>query len=94
MISYSDAAHSSIFGQGGYLAGLCIHQFDETILYLCIDWHSASLKSVAFSFTGAEILTSANAADRCLALTAIARQFASTPKKVFFQLTLDSRGTL
>jgi hypothetical protein len=66
----------------------------NTILYFITDWHSASLKRVAFSSTGAEIMAAVNAADRGLALTAIVRQFASTPKNVLFELTLDSRGTL
>jgi hypothetical protein len=64
------------------------------MLYFITDWHSASLKRVAFSSTGAEILAAANAAVRGLALTAIVRQFASAPKDVLFELTLDSRGTL
>jgi hypothetical protein len=64
------------------------------MLYFITDWHSASLKRVAFSTTRAEILASANAAVRGLALTAIVRQFASAPKDVLFELTLDSRGTL
>jgi hypothetical protein len=70
------------------------HQLDGTMLYFMTDWHSASLKRVAFSSTGAEILAAANAADRGLALTAIVRQFASAPKDVLFELTLDSRRTL
>jgi hypothetical protein len=94
VLAYSDAAHSGTYSQGGYLAGLCIHQLDGAMLYFITDWHSASLKRVAFSFTGAEILAAANAADRGLALTAIVRQFASAPKDVLFELTLDSRGTL
>jgi hypothetical protein len=93
VLAYSDATHSVTYGQGGYLAGLCIHQLDGTILYFITDWHSASLKRVAFSSTGAEILAAANAADRGLALTAIVRQFSSAPKNVLFELTLDSRGT-
>jgi hypothetical protein len=64
------------------------------MLYFITDWHSASLKRIAFSSTVAEILAAANAADRCLALTAIVRQFASAPKDVLFELTLDPRGTL
>jgi hypothetical protein len=93
MLAYSDAAHSSIYGQGGYLAGLCIHQLNGTMLYFITDWHSASLKRVAFFSIGAEILAAANAADFGLALTDIVRQFASAPKKALFELTLDSRGT-
>jgi hypothetical protein len=64
------------------------------MIYFITDWHSASLKSVTFFSTGAEILAAANAADCGLALTTIVRQFASAPKKVLFELTLDSRGTL
>jgi hypothetical protein len=64
------------------------------MLYFITDWHSAILKRVAFSSTGAEILAAANAADRGLALTTTVRQFASAPKDVLFELTLDSRGTL
>jgi hypothetical protein len=64
------------------------------MLYYITDWHSASLKRVAFSSTGAEIFAAPNAADRVLALTAIVRQFPSAPKDVLFELTLDSRGTL
>jgi hypothetical protein len=64
------------------------------MLYFITDWHSASLKRIAFSSTGADILAAANAADRGLALTAIVRQFASAPKHVQFELTLDSHGTL
>jgi hypothetical protein len=64
------------------------------MLYFITDWHSASLKRVDFSSSGAEILAAANAADRGLALTGIVRQFASTPENVLFELTLDSRGTL
>jgi hypothetical protein len=79
-LAYSDAAHSGTYGQIGYLAGLCVHQLDGTMLYFITDWHSASLKRVAFSFTGAEILAAANAADRGLALTTIVRQFSSAPK--------------
>jgi hypothetical protein len=94
VLSYSDAAHSGTYGQGDYLAGLCIHQLDGAMLCFITDWHSASPKRVAFSSTGAEILAAANAADRGLALTAIVRQFASAPKDVLFELTLDSRGTL
>jgi hypothetical protein len=94
VLAYSDAAHSGTYGQGGYLAGLCIHQLDRTMLYFIIDWHSASLKRVSFSSTGAEILAAAYAADRGLALTANVRQFASAPKDVLFELTLDSRRTL
>jgi hypothetical protein len=94
VLAYSDAAHSGTYRQGGYLAGLCIHQLDGTMLYFIPDWHSTSLKRVAFSSTGAEILVAANAAYRDLALTAIVRQFASAPKDVLFELTLDSRGTL
>jgi hypothetical protein len=63
------------------------------MLCFITDWHSASLKLVAFSSTGAEILAAANVADRGLAITAIVRQFASAPKVVLFELTLDSRGT-
>jgi hypothetical protein len=63
------------------------------MLYVNADWHSASLKRFAFSSTGAEILADANAADRGLALIAIVRQFASAPKHVLSELTLDS-GTL
>jgi hypothetical protein len=81
VLAYSDAAHCVTYGQGGYLAGLCIHQLDGTMLYFITDWHSPSLKRVAFSSTCAEILVAANAADRGLALTAIVRKFASTPKK-------------
>jgi hypothetical protein len=92
VLAYSDAAHSGTYGQCGYLAGLCIHQLDGAMLYFITDWHSASLKRVAFSSTGAEILAAANAADR--GLTAIVRQFGSAPKDVLFELTLDSRGTL
>jgi hypothetical protein len=84
VLAYSDAAHSGTYGQGGYLAGLCIRQLDGTVLYFVTDWHSASLKRVTFSSTGAEILAAANAADRGLALTAIVRQFASAPKDVLF----------
>jgi hypothetical protein len=73
VLAYSDAAHSGTYGQSGYLAGLCIHQLDGTMLYFITDWHSASLKRVAFSSTGAEILAAANTADRGLALTAIVR---------------------
>jgi hypothetical protein len=94
VLAYSDAAHSGTYGQGGYLAGLCIHQLDGKMLYFITDWHSASLKRVASSSTDAEVLTAAKAADRGLALTAIVRQFASAPKNVLFELTLDSRGTL
>jgi hypothetical protein len=64
------------------------------MLYFITDWHSASLKRVAFSSTGAVILAAANAADRGLDLIAIARQFASAPNDVLFEFTLDSRGTL
>jgi hypothetical protein len=64
------------------------------MLYFITDWHNPTLKRVAFSSTGAEILEYANAADRGLALTAIVGQFASAPKQVLFDLTLDSRGTL
>jgi hypothetical protein len=42
--AYSDAAHSGTYGEGGYLAGLCIHQLDGAMLYFITDWHSASLK--------------------------------------------------
>jgi hypothetical protein len=63
------------------------------MLYFITDWHSESLKRVAFSSTDAKILAAANAADRGLALTAIGN-FASAPKNVLFELTLDSRGTL
>jgi hypothetical protein len=94
VLAYSDAPHSGTYGQCFYLASLCIHQLDRTMLYFITDWHSASLERVAFSSTGAEILATANAADRGLALTAIVRQFASAPKDVLFELTLDSRGTL
>jgi hypothetical protein len=93
-LAYSDAAHSGTYGQGGYLAGLCIHQLDGAMLYFITDWHSASLKRLVFSSTSAGILAAANAADRGLALTAIVRQFASAPKNVLFELTLDSRGAL
>jgi hypothetical protein len=64
------------------------------MLYFITDWHSASLKRVNFSSAGAEILAAANAADHGLALTAVVRQFATAPKKILFELTLDSRGTL
>jgi hypothetical protein len=94
VIAYSDAGHSGTYGKGGYFAGLCIHQLDGTMLYFITDWHSASLKRVSFSSTSAEIVAAANAADRGLALTAIVRQFASAPKNVLFELTLNSRGTL
>jgi hypothetical protein len=94
VLAYSDAVHSGTYGQGGNISGLCIHQLDGTMLYFVTDWHSASLKRVAFSSTGAENLATAIAADRGLALTAIVRQFASAPKDVLFELTLDSRGTL
>jgi hypothetical protein len=90
----SDTEHSGTYGQRDYLAGLCIHQLDETILYFITDWHSASLNGIAFSSTGAEILAAASAADRGLALTGIVRQFASTPENILFELTLESRGTL
>jgi hypothetical protein len=80
VLPYSDAGNSGMYGQGGYLAGPCIHQLDETMRYFTTDWHSASLKRIAFSSTGAEILAAANAADRGLALTAIVRQFSSAPK--------------
>jgi hypothetical protein len=93
VLAYSDAAHSGTYGQCGYLAGLSIHQLGGTMLYVNADWHSASLKRFAFSSTGAEILADANAADRGLALIAIVRQFASAPKHVLSELTLDS-GTL
>jgi hypothetical protein len=94
VIAYSDAGHSGTYGKGGYFAGLCIHQLDGTMLYFITDWHSASLKRFAFSSTSAEIVAAANAADRGLVLTAIVRQFASAPKNVLFELTLNSRGTL
>jgi hypothetical protein len=94
VLAYSEIAHSGTYGQGMYLAGLCIHQLDGTMLYFNPDWHSASLKRGAFSSIGAEILAAANAADRGLALAAIVRQFASAPKNVLFELTLDSHGTL
>jgi hypothetical protein len=84
VLACSDAAHSGTYGHGGYLAGLCIHQLDGTMLYFMTDWHSASLKRVAFFSTGAEILAAAKAADRGLALTVIVRQFASAPKNVLF----------
>jgi hypothetical protein len=32
VLAYSDAVHSGAYGQGGYLAGLCIHQLDGTML--------------------------------------------------------------
>jgi hypothetical protein len=80
VLAYSDAAHSGTYGQGGYIAVLCIHQLDGTKLYFITDWHSASLKRVAFSCTGAEILAASNAADRSLAFTAIVRQVASASK--------------
>jgi hypothetical protein len=60
VLAYCDAARSGTYGQGGYLAGLCIHQLDGTMLYLITEWHSASLKRVAFSSTDAEILAAAN----------------------------------
>jgi hypothetical protein len=94
LLTYSNSAPSGTYGQGGYLAGLCIHQLDGTMLYFTTDWHSESLKRVAFSYTGAEISATANAADRGFAPDAIVRQFASAPKNVPFELTLDSRGTL
>jgi hypothetical protein len=94
VFAYSDAAHSRTYVQGGYLAGLCIHQLDGTMLYFITDWHSASLKRVAFSSIDAEILAAANAADRGLTFTVIARQFDSAPKNVLFVMTLDCRGTL
>jgi hypothetical protein len=95
VLAYSDAAHSGSYGQGGYLAGLCIHLFDGAMLFFITYWHNAGLKCVAFSSTGAEILAAANAADRGLAFTAIVQQFASSPKEnALFELTLDSRGTL
>jgi hypothetical protein len=94
VLAYYYAAHSRIYGQGGYRAGLCIHQLDGTILFVITDWHSASLKPVTFSLTGAEILAPANAAELGLALIAIVHQFASTPEKVLFKLTLDTRATL
>jgi hypothetical protein len=62
-LAYSDSPYSGTYGQGGYLAALCIHQLDGTMFYFTTDWHSASLKRVAFSSTGAEILAAANAAD-------------------------------
>jgi hypothetical protein len=71
VLAYSDAAHSGTYGQGGFLAGLCIYQVDGTMLYFITDWHSASLKRVAFSSADTEILAATNAADRGLALTAI-----------------------
>jgi hypothetical protein len=61
VLAYYDAAYSGTYGQSGYLAGLCIHQLDGTMLYFITDWHNASLKRVAFSSTGAEILAAANA---------------------------------
>jgi hypothetical protein len=64
------------------------------MLYFIIDWHSASLKRVAFYSTVHEILAAANAEDHGLAFTAIVRQFASASKNVLFELTLDSGGTL
>jgi hypothetical protein len=94
MLAYSETAHSGTYGQDMYLAGLCIHQLDGTMLYFITDWHSASLKRFALSSTGTEIFAAPNAADRVLALTATVRQFASAPKDVLFELTLDSRGTL
>jgi hypothetical protein len=60
VLAYCDAARSGTYGQGGYLAGLCIHQLDGTMLYFITEWHSASLKRVAFSSTDAEILAAAN----------------------------------
>jgi hypothetical protein len=89
VLAYSDAVHSGTHGQGGYLAGLSIHQLDGTLLYFFTDWRNASLKVVAFSSTGADIMAAANAADRGLALTAIVRQFASTPYNV--PVWIDSR---
>jgi hypothetical protein len=77
-----------------YLAGLCIHQLDGTMLYFITDWHIASLKRVVFFPTGAEIMAAESAADRGLALTPIVRQFASAPKSVLFEFNLDTRGTL
>jgi hypothetical protein len=71
VLAYSDAVHSGTYGQGGYLAGLCIYQLDGTMLYFITDWHIESLKRVSFSSTGAEILAAANAAGHGLALTAI-----------------------
>jgi hypothetical protein len=53
----------------------------------------AFIKRVAFSSTGAEIRAAANTSGHGLACTAIVRQFASAPKNVLFELTLDSRGT-
>jgi hypothetical protein len=94
VLAYSDAVYSGIYGQGGYLSGLYIIQLDGTMLYLITEWHSESLKRVAFSSAGAEIMAAANAADQGLSLTAIVRQFASAPKNVLFELTLDSRGAL
>jgi hypothetical protein len=94
VLAYSDAAYSGTYGQGGYLAGLCMHQLDETMLYFITDLHSASLKRVEISSTGAEILAAANAADRGLDLTAIVCQFASAPKTRPVELTLVSRVTL
>jgi hypothetical protein len=64
VLAYSDATHSGSYSKGGYLAGLCIHQLDGTMLYFITDWHSASLKRVAFSSTGAEILAAANSRPR------------------------------
>jgi hypothetical protein len=64
------------------------------MLFFIKDCHSASLTRIAFSFTGTEIMTAANAADSGFALSAIFRQFESTPDKVLFELTLDSRDAL
>jgi hypothetical protein len=72
VFEYFDAAHSGTYGQGGYLAELCIQQLDGTALYFISDLDSPSLSRVVFSSTGAEILAAANAADRGLTLTAIA----------------------
>jgi hypothetical protein len=94
VLDFSDAAESGTYEQGGYVSGLCVEEIGGLVLYLVTDWHIASLKLVAFSSTGAEILAAANAADRGFALSEILREFAHEPESLLFELTVDSRGTL
>jgi hypothetical protein len=92
VLAYSAAAHSGTYGQGGYLAGLSIYQLDGTMLYFTTDWHSARLKRIALSSTGAEILQLQR---QQIAVTLSPPSLVNLlqRQKISFELTLDSRGT-
>ena len=92
LLSFAEAStgHSS-YGQTGFVTGLIMRRTDLWI-YQVLDWYSLKQSRVSFSSVGAEILTTAEAADRPLLLTQYLSSIVGKHNLFPLVLTVESCG--